>query len=140
LVLVGPSGWGASRDQSTSAPNVTMTGFVDDRTRDALYRGAVASCYPSFFEGFGLPVLESMALGCPVVTSIGTSTAELVTGGAGVAVDPRDPDAIASALASVIDDAEQRSRLVDAGHERARSLTWSRAAELAVEGYLEVLR
>ena len=140
LVLVGPSGWGESADQSTFPANVTMTGFVDESTRDALYRGAAASCYPSLFEGFGLPVLESMALGCPVVTSLGTATAELAADGAGLAVDPRDPDAIAGALASVLDDADLRAGLVDAGHRRARAHTWPQAAARAVDGYLEVMR
>lgn len=139
LVLVGPAGWGETTDGSTFPPNVTMTGFVDDRTRDALYRGAVASCYPSLFEGFGLPVLESMALGCPVVTSTGTSTAELVAAGAGLAVDPHDPDAIGAAIASILDDAELRDGLVTAGLARARDHTWERAAQLAVAGYREVL-
>jgi len=139
LVLIGPGGWGDERDLSTSARNVTMTGFVDLRTRDALYRGAVASCYPSLFEGFGLPVLESMALGCPVVTSAGTSTAELAVGGAALTVDPLDVDAIAGALADVLDDADLRARLIDAGSARAGERTWARAAELAVAGYQEVL-
>lgn len=139
LVLVGPDGWGDVPDQLTPGHNVTMTGFVDVRTRDALYRGATASCYPSLFEGFGLPVLESMALGCPVVTSSGTSTAELVAGGAGIAVDPRDPDAIAGGLATVLDDPDLRRRLVAAGRARAGEHTWERAADLAVAGYREVL-
>ncbi|MCO8127559.1 glycosyltransferase family 4 protein [Acidimicrobiia bacterium EGI L10123] len=139
LVLIGPGGWGEERDLSTSARNVTMTGFVDLRTRDALYRGAVASCYPSLFEGFGLPVLESMALGCPVVTSAGTSTAELAAGGAALTVDPLDVDAIAGALADVLDDADLRARLIEAGSARAGERTWERAAELAVAGYQEVL-
>ncbi|MFP5578017.1 MAG: glycosyltransferase family 4 protein [Acidimicrobiia bacterium] len=138
LVLVGPVGWGDAPDLSTSAPEVTMTGFVDARTRDALYAGATASCYPSLFEGFGLPVLESMALGCPVVTSTGTATAELVADGGGVAVDPHDPDAIAAGLASVLDDASLRAELIASGRRRAAEHTWERAAALAVEGYREV--
>lgn len=139
LVVVGPDGWGDVPDLSTPVPNVTMTGFVEGRTRDALYRGATASCYPSMLEGFGLPVLESMALGCPVVTSTGTSTAELVAGGAGLAVDPWDPDAIAAGLADVLDDSDLRERLVGAGHLRAAEHTWERAADLAVSGYWDVL-
>lgn len=139
LVLVGPSGWGDAADLSTSGRNVTMTGFVDARTRDALYRGATASCYPSLFEGFGLPVLESMALGCPVVTSAGTSTAELAAGGAGLAVDPTDVGAIADALGEVLDDADLRTRMRAAGHARAAEHTWARAADLAAAGYCEVL-
>lgn len=140
LVLVGPCGWGEVPEGSTFPPNVTMTGFVDTEIRDALYRGAVASCYPSLFEGFGLPVLESMALGCPVVTSTGTATEELVAGGAGLAVDPRDPDAIAAALGVLLDDEALRSRLVAAGTLRAAEHGWDRAAELAVAGYREVAR
>jgi glycosyltransferase involved in cell wall biosynthesis len=140
LVLVGPSGWGDLPEGSTFPENVTMTGFVDVVIRDALYRGAVASCYPSLFEGFGLPVLESMALGCPVVTSSGTSTAELVADDAGIAVDPRDPDAITGALASLLDDDGLRSSFAAAGRERAAAHTWERAASLAVAGYREVVR
>lgn len=140
LVLVGPSGWGDVPEGSTFPPNVTMTGFVDTEIRDALYRGAVASCYPSLFEGFGLPVLESMALGCPVVTSTGTATEELVGDGAGVAVDPRDPDAIAGALATLLDDEGVRARLAAAGTARAATYQWGRAAELALAGYQEVVR
>jgi glycosyltransferase involved in cell wall biosynthesis len=139
LVLVGPSGWGDVPGDSTFPANVSMTGFVDAATRDALYRGAAASCYPSLFEGFGLPVLESMALGCPVVTSAGTATAELVEGGASVAVDPRDPEAIAGALASLLDDDVHRSEVAAAGVARAGEYTWARAGDLAVAGYREVL-
>jgi glycosyltransferase involved in cell wall biosynthesis len=85
-------------------------------------------------------VLESMALGCPVVTSAGTATAELVSDGAGIAVDPLDPDAIAAGLAAVLDDPALRDRLVTAGRERAGEHSWSRSAELAVAGYREALR
>jgi glycosyltransferase involved in cell wall biosynthesis len=140
LVVVGPGGWGDRPERSTLGPNVTMTGFVDAATRDALYRGAVASCYPSLLEGFGLPVLESMALGCPVVTSTGTATEELVAGGAGLPVDPRDPDAIAGALARLLDDDAHRREVSAAGLARTAGYTWERAAELAVAGYREVAR
>ncbi len=139
LVVVGPSGWGDVTDSSGVPPNVTMTGFVDVLVRDALYAGAVASAYPSLFEGFGLPVLESMALGCPVVTSVGTSTEELVAGGAGVAVDPTDPAAIAAGIASLVDDAPFRESTARAGQDRAAGYTWEQAARLTVEAYQEVV-
>lgn len=138
LVVVGPGGWGDALGSSGSAPNVTMTGFVDSATRDALYAGATASAYPSLFEGFGLPVLEAMALGCPVLTSSGTATEELVAGGAGVAVDPEDTSAIAAGLRSLVDDEELRTRIRDTALERARTYTWSRTAALTVDGYREV--
>lgn len=140
LVLVGPSGWGDVPGGTALPANVTTTGWVDVEVRDALYRGAVASCYPSLLEGFGLPVLESMALGCPVVTSTGTATAELVADGAGVAVDPRDPDAIAGALGRLLDDDAHRAALAAAGRDRAATYTWERAASLAVDGYLVAAR
>jgi glycosyltransferase involved in cell wall biosynthesis len=144
LVVVGPEGWGDVTDGSDtsgsgSPPNVSMVGFVDDRTRDALYTGATASAYPSLFEGFGLPVLESMALGCPVVTSAGTATEELVVDGAGVAVDPTDVDAIAAGLASVLDDPALRQTLRERGSRRAAEFTWRAAAAQTVAAYEEAI-
>jgi glycosyltransferase involved in cell wall biosynthesis len=139
LVVVGPSGWGDALGGSGLPENVTMTGFVDTRLRDALYAGAEASVYPSLFEGFGLPVLESMAVGCPVVTSSGTATEELVAGGAGIAVDPEDTAAIADGLTSVLDDDALRRRLVEAGRDRARAYTWEHNAELTVDAYRQVV-
>lgn len=137
LVVVGPRGWGEAPGSSGMPPNVTMTGFVDDGTRDALYAGAAASAYPSLFEGFGLPVLESMALGCPVLTSSGTATEELVTGGAGVAVDPEDTSAIAAGLSSLLDDDDLRERTRATALARAGTYTWQRSAGLTVAAYEE---
>ena len=143
LVVVGPAGWGdglgAENDGSGLPPNVTMTGFVDEATRDALYAGAVASVYPSLFEGFGLPVLESMALGCPVVTSAGTATEELIADGAGVAVDPTDVESIAAGIVSLVDDGTLRRRMAEAARARARRYTWEHAATLTIETYQEVV-
>lgn len=139
LVVVGPEGWGDAVGPDATPDRVVWTGFVDREVRDALYRGAVASVYPSLFEGFGLPVLESMALGCPVVTSAGTSSEELVTGGAGLVVDPRAPSAIAAAMSELLDDPELRGRLAAAGRARAAEHTWERTAQQVVEGYREAV-
>lgn len=128
LLVVGPSGWGDALGDRALPQGVELIGFVDRATRDALYRGAAASVYPSLFEGFGLPVLESMALGCPVVTSAGTSTEELVAGGAGITVDPTDPASICAGLRSVLDHDDERERLRHAGLERASGYTWERTA------------
>ena len=88
LVLVGPSGWGEGWDvELRSAGKVMSIGFVDRSSLRALYAGAAAFCWPSLREGFGFPVLEAMAEGCPVITSRGTSTEEIV-GDSGVLVDP----------------------------------------------------
>lgn len=139
LVVVGPDGWGDALGSAGPVPNVTMTGFVDDATRNALYAGAAASAYPSLFEGFGLPVLESMALGCPVVTSSGTATEELVEGGAGLAVDPLDTAAIAEALVALLRDDELRAAVGATGLERSRAYTWDRNVDSTVEAYREVV-
>lgn len=140
LVVVGPAGWGDAVDPDLLDDRVTITGFVEGEVRDALYRGAVVSAYPSLFEGFGLPVLESMALGCPVVTSSGTATGELVATGGGVAVDPRDPDAIAGALARFLDDASFRDEEARRAGEIAGSYTWDRTAEQTLDCYRGVVR
>lgn len=135
LVVVGPAGWGDALGAGSVPDNVTMTGFVDPATRDAIYAGAIASAYPSLFEGFGLPVLESMAQGCPVVTSIGTSTEEIVRDGAGVAVDPHDTAAIAAGIAELLDDPDRRKAVAEEGLRRAATYTWARTADLTVEAY-----
>ena len=119
LRVAGASGWG----------EVAREGWVgepSDRELAALLRGARCLVYPSLYEGFGLPVLEAMACGTPVVTSRGGATEE-VAGGAAVLVDAGAVDAIAagSAAADV-----RRDELVAAGLERARPFTWSRAADL----------
>lgn len=135
LVVVGPSGWGDALGDDAPPTSVLLAGFVDVATRDALYRGAVTSVYPSLFEGFGLPVLESMALGCPVVTSAGTATEELVSGGAGVTVDPEDPASIAAGVAAMLDDGAERDRVAAAALARAETYTWRRAASAMVDVY-----
>jgi glycosyltransferase involved in cell wall biosynthesis len=139
LVLAGPDGW--NEDAGTLiAPirdRVHLVGFVPPADRDALLAGAEVFCYPSLMEGFGLPVLEAMAQGTPVVTSAGTSTEEIAEG-AGIIVDPRDPDAITSGLRSVIDDRDAAADLVHKGLARAARYTWDRTAELVARCYGEV--
>jgi glycosyltransferase involved in cell wall biosynthesis len=141
LVVVGPEGWGESL--ATPAENLRhrlrLTGFVPRSELASLYRGAAVMCYPSLWEGYGLPVAEAMGAGAPVVTSAGTATEELVAGGAGLAVDPRDPDAIAAAIARVLDDPELGDRLREAGRARATEVTWARTAELTIAAYEEAV-
>jgi len=139
LALVGPQGWNEDI-RSHLAPIESQTrvlGFVGENELGALYEHAAAFCYPSLLEGFGMPVLEAMAAGAPVVTSKGTATEE-VLGGCGIAVDPLDPAAIADALASLVDDAAQRSRFASLARQRAAEFTWDRTADLTVAAYHEV--
>lgn len=135
LVLVGPSGWGEGwDDELRSAGRVMSIGFVDARSLRALYAGASAFCWPSIREGFGFPVLEAMAEGCPVITSRGTSTEEIV-GEAGMLVDPNDPNEIAAALSALLDDPARARDLAQRGRERAASYTWDRTGEMLEDAY-----
>lgn len=127
LVLAGPKGW--NEDLGTliaqGGKRIRALGFVEPDDLRALYAGARAFCYPSLFEGFGLPVAEAMAQGTPVVTSRGTATEE-AAGGAAVLVDPRDPDSIAGGIAEAL---RSGDTLRDASLARAADLTWAACAE-----------
>jgi glycosyltransferase involved in cell wall biosynthesis len=119
LRVAGAVGWGG-----VAAPG--WVGEPSDAQLAALMRGARCLVYPSLYEGFGLPVLEAMACGTPVVTSRGGATEE-VAGGAAVLVDPRDPGAIAAGIEEA---GGRRDELVAAGRERAAGFTWTRSADL----------
>jgi len=106
---------------------VVFTGPVADGDLPALYAGARVLFFPSFAEGFGLPVVEAMAYGCPVVAADATSLPE-VAGGAALLVPPEDVAGFAQALADVLQSAELRADLVCRGRQRAAQFTWQRAA------------
>ena len=137
LVLVGGQPWDPDgRDRVREALDgvppgslgrVVLTGYVPDATKAALLGGADALVYPSVYEGFGLPVLEAMACGTPVIASNVSALPELVDG-AGMLVDPSDPDDIAQRIGTVMADGELRGRLRAAGIERASGYTWDETA------------
>jgi len=116
---------------------VTWTGFVTSADLNALYTGAAAFAFPSLAEGFGLPVLEAMACGVPVVASSLTAVPEVV-GDAGLLADPRDPEAFAAALGRVLSDAALRADLRQRGFDRVREFTWERCAAATLAVYREV--
>lgn len=134
LVVAGSVGWGDS-GVALSA-RVQFIGFVPEAQLPALYAGAAVFCYPSEREGFGMPVLEAMSYGTPVVTSIGTSTEE-VAGGAAVLVDPFDVDDIARGVDEAM---ARRAELSVWGLRRAARRHWSETARLTVDAYREVMR
>ena len=110
-------------------PRVHLTGRVADELLPTLYSGALAFVYPSLYEGFGLPPLEAMACGTPVLTSNVTSLPEVV-GDAGLLVDPYNVEAIAHGIRRLVEDSALREELKRKGLERAKQFTWERTAEL----------
>jgi glycosyltransferase involved in cell wall biosynthesis len=104
----------------------------------ALYSGALAFVYPSIYEGFGMPVLEAMACGCPVVTADRSSLPE-VTGNAAILVDPTNVERLSGAIALVATDAGERARLAIAGSARVAGFTWRRTAEDMVAAFEQAL-
>lgn len=144
LVIVGRKGWLYDKLFSRIAElglvdEVIFTGFVPDEELPHIYDGARLFAYLSFFEGFGLPPLEAMACGIPVVTSDTTSLPE-VAGDAGISVPPADVDKVTAAIATLLDDAGYAELLGKRGRERARLFSWEAAARETLEIYRKVAR
>ncbi len=126
LVVVGPQGWGGHAP--ADGDGVVLAGSVDDAVLASLYQRARVVAYVPLLEGFGLPAVEAMAAGTPVVASPMPST-----GSAALEVDPCNVDAIAAALVAAATDDAMRINLVAAGNERATALTWEATARAHVE-------
>lgn len=141
LVLVGSRGWlahdiDASLDQGGGT--VVATGFVPDSDLAAVYAGASVFLYPSLDEGFGLPVLEAMKCGLPVVCSDRPALLE-VGGDAVISRGPRNVESLAEAVAAVLSSPETAARMGSSGLLRAAQFTWERAAEAAIDVYEEAV-
>jgi glycosyltransferase involved in cell wall biosynthesis len=130
LRVVGARGWGGVE---VGGNGVRWLGEVSDQELARLYRGAACVAYPSVYEGFGIPVLEAMACGAPVVTTRGTAMEE-VADGAAVLVDARDPAEIAAGIERAATD---RDELVARGLERASQFRWDAVAAATVQVYRE---
>jgi glycosyltransferase involved in cell wall biosynthesis len=133
LVLAGGAGWktaGLHRRITRSAyrDKIHVTGYAARDAARELYRAAEAFAYPSLAEGFGLPILEAMACGVPVVASTADALVE-VGGDAALYAPPRSPDELARQLERALEDAPLRARLSEAGPRRAARFTWDEAAE-----------
>ncbi len=143
LVVVGQRAWRfrdelAALDRLGLGPHVRLLGYVPDEDLAALYRGAELLAFPSLYEGFGLPVLEAMASGTPVVTSRGSALEEIAGDGA-VLVDPLDVTELADAMARVLSDHAWRDTLRTRGLARAGEYSWSRTATETLGVYERVL-
>lgn len=143
LVLAGARGWLDEPIFRTVRslglePAVHFPGFIDDDDLPAVYSGAALFVFPSLYEGFGLPPLEAMACGVPVVTSNVSSMPE-VAGDAAMLVDPRDVDGLAAAIARVLRDRALRARLRVAGITRARQFSWEATARRTLDAYASLV-
>jgi len=141
LLLIGYKGWGNQEivermDQLKG--RVHYLGYLNNEELAALYRGASCLVFPSFYEGFGLPPLEAMACGCPVIVSNIASLPE-VCGDAAYYVNPYDVESIAEGMYKVLTDEDLRRSLIEKGLERAKLFSWEKCAKEHLEVFEEVL-
>jgi glycosyltransferase involved in cell wall biosynthesis len=140
LVMVGTRGWKMEsifqelKKLGSVSERVVVTGFVPDEDLAPIYSHASMFVYPSLLEGFGLPPLEAMQCGVPVITS-NTSSLPEVVGEAGIMVPPTDADALCQAMATLFQDRELRDRLAGRARERAATFSWERCASETVAAY-----
>ena len=139
LVLAGPPGWRNEEimgaiDKSALQSRIKIIGYVPQDDLPALYSAASCLAYPSLYEGFGIPPLEAMACGTPVVTSNTTSLPEVV-GEAALSVHPEGTEALAEALKQLVEDKELREELRQRGFQQAAQFSWERTAALTWKTY-----
>lgn len=139
LVIVGKRAWLYGETlraikESGVSDSVILTGYVPEADLPALYSGALCFVYPSYFEGFGLPPLEAMKCGAPVLAGNRTSLSEVV-GDAGLLVDPLDTDAIASGIARLVENPDFRNELSARGLKRSELFKWENTAKRTLEVY-----
>jgi glycosyltransferase involved in cell wall biosynthesis len=132
LIIGGGSGWG---EHLKPQPGIILSGFIPHADLPGLYSGSLAFVFPSLYEGFGLPALEAMACGCPVVSSNVSSLPEVV-GKAGILVNPENVEEITLGIFEAI---EKRSELSEKGLERAKIFSWEETARLTFSVYQKIL-
>jgi glycosyltransferase involved in cell wall biosynthesis len=141
LLLIGPQGWNETESESARrkmADHVIVKGYLETPKLAYVYNLATLLVFPSLYEGFGLPPLEAMACGCPVVVSKAASLPE-VCGEAAYYVEPGDPSSIAEGICKVLEDSEMRKALISKGIEQAGAFSWERTAGETLAVFREVL-
>lgn len=140
LVLVGTKGWDYKNifnelsNLSTLKSRIIITGYVADEDLAALYSGAITFVYPSFYEGFGLPPLEAMQCGVPVITS-NTSSLPEVVGDAGIMVSPTDTDALCQSMLNLYTQSSLRQKMTLQSIEQAKKFSWQKCTQETINAY-----
>jgi glycosyltransferase involved in cell wall biosynthesis len=139
LILIGNTGWKyeqifAEIERSPWRDQIHHLNYLSDEEVALFYSKADAFVYPSHYEGFGLPVLEAMTLGAPVVTS-NTSSLPEVAGDAAILIDPNEPANLAEAMLQIISDSQRRDELIQKGKERANLYNWEKTAVATLQAY-----
>lgn len=145
LVIVGKEGWGVKKiykkvRQSFHKKAIIFTNYLEVDDLNPLFEEARAFVYPSLYEGFGLPIIEAMAKGVPVVTSKQAGSLEEITKGAALLVNPYDPEDIARGIEKVLTDKDLAQDLIEKGQLRARDFSWDKCAKETLEVYEEAVK
>jgi len=144
LIIAGEKGWMYSEifslvEELDLKDNIKFLGYIYDDDLPLLYNSSRLFVYPSLYEGFGLPPLEAMACGIPVITSNTSSLPEIVSG-AGIMVNPQDANALAEAMCRVLTDKKQYQTMVENGLKRAEEFSWKNTADKTIDIYQKVLK
>ena len=141
LVIAGKQGWGIEKLQeklktlsSSTQHNIIITGYITDTEKAYLYRNALIFVYPSLYEGFGMPLLEAMSIGTAVITG-NTSSLPEVAGDAAILIDPYDSHALSKNMLQLMQDAEERKRLIAKGYRQIEKFDWNKAAKTFISLY-----
>ena len=143
LVSVGDLRWKYENDlkeieRQGLIDDILFTGWVNQEDLPPFYQIAELFLFPSLYEGFGIPIVEAMACGCPVVTS-STGSCPEVAGSAAIIVDPKDMDSIASGVIKVIEDEALRSKMIEQGYIEAKRFSWEKAARATLDIFYSVM-
>jgi len=143
VVIAGGKGWledpiYETMNRTRMKDHVRFIGFADESDLPSLYSGAICFAFPSLYEGFGLPILEAMRCGTPVITSNISSLPE-VAGNAALTINPYDIDELTDALEKIISDSVLRDTLIKKGYERVQQFTWESSAQKLVNIYMDLL-